>query len=175
MDLIDEFCENTVEVSFFFEKDISHVLFLLLKFCERTFDEFLVILEFLFLLVSEHNDFFFVFQDLFALNKLILHFKHFTVEVKILEAGEIVFFEVSLEFFLKGFVFVFHLLNFLFENGDLFLELVVGGLEFFDSDGLDEDVFVLFGGELLEEFVVELIFHDLIFVEKFHWLFVFFE
>jgi hypothetical protein len=63
----------------------------------------------------------------------------------------------------------------LFESGNLFLELVIDDLEFLDSDGLDEDVFVLLGGELLEEFVVELIFHELFFVGEFHGKFVLFE
>ena len=80
-----------------------------------------------------------------------------------------------MEFILEGFVLALHLLDFLFESGDLFLKLVIGGLEFLDSDGLDEDVLVLLGGELLEEFVVELIFHELFFVEEFHGKFVLFE
>ncbi len=43
----------------------------------------------------------------------------------------------------------------------------VGSLEFFDFDGLDEDVLILFGSEFLEDFVVELVFHELVFVMEF--------
>ncbi len=51
----------------------------------------------------------------------------------------------------------------------------VGSLEFFDFDGLDEDVFILFGSEFLEDFVVELVFHELVFVLEFHGEFMLFK
>lgn len=129
----------------------------------------------MFFLISKHYDFLFVFEDLLALNELILHFKDFAVEVEVLEAREIVIFKVFLEFFLEGLIFVFHMLNFLLEGVNLFLEVGVGSLKFLNSDGLDEDVFVLFGSKLLKELIVELILHELVFVEMFHGKFMLFE
>jgi hypothetical protein len=77
----------------------------------------------LFFLISQHYNFLFVLKDLFSLDQLVLHFKHFAVEVKILETREVVIFEVFLKLFLKGFIFVFHLFDFELESGDVFMKV----------------------------------------------------
>ncbi len=77
----------------------------------------------MFFLISQHDDFFFVLKDLFSLDQLVLHFEHFAVEIKVLEAREVVIFEVLLKLFLKGFVFVFHLLDFELKSGDVFMKV----------------------------------------------------
>ncbi len=81
-----------------------------------------------------------------------------------MKAREIVIFEIFMEFLLEGFILIFQELDFLFESTNLFLELIVGALEFLYPDGLDKNVFVLLWSKLLEKFVIELIFHKLVFI-----------
>ena len=48
-------------------------------------------------------------------------------------------------------------------------------MKFFDFDGLGKDVLIFLGGEILQDFVVKLIFHDFIFVLYFHGKFMLFK
>jgi hypothetical protein len=109
VNFVDQFRENTVEVGLLLKEDVPHVFLLLLKFGQRAFDQFFVIFEFLFFLVRQHDDFFFVLKDLLSFDQLVLHFEHFAVQVEVLETREVVIFEVLLKLFLEGFVFIFHL------------------------------------------------------------------